>query len=237
MRNFYLYETALIVDSVEELEEGLNNLNQIILNRNNDRDCFLCNPTIWECDTTQGLIYELFGDIVNQELQRVIPSIFSSFIEHEVVYNSPNDMDGDFLNDCNAFTGIKFIHGTIPVSRRVFNSLSYDSFVKNCLRNGVIQTNSEMSENLLELFPKFDFSPRAIEECLNWKQQNQGLYNRLFDLFYDIPLNPFMNGIGETEVLRHMKGVASKRINQAHRVTYKLENNRVTILACSGHYD
>lgn len=237
MRNFYLYETALIVDSVEELEEGLNNLNQIILNRNNDRDCFLCNPTIWECDTTQGLIYELFGGIVNQELQRVIPSIFSSFIEQEVVYNTTTALDNDFPNDCNAFTGINFINNGIPVSRRVFNSLSYESFVKNCLKNGVIQTNAEMSENLAELFPTFDFTARAIEECLNWKQQNQGLYNRLFDLFYDILLNPFMNGIGETEVLRHMNGVASKRINQAHRVTYRLENNRVTILACSGHYD
>lgn len=237
MRNYYLFETTLRVNSVEELEEGLNNLNELIANRNPDKDNFMCNPSVWEYDTTQGFIYELFGGIVSQELQRVIPYIFSSFSAQEVVYNTIAEIDLDYPFDCNAFTGFKFNHTTVPVLKRVFDLITYHNFVKDCLKNGIIQTNLEMRENLADLFPTFDFTARAVVECLNWKHQNQGLYDRLFDLLYDIPLHPFIGGIGETEVLRHLNGVASKRINQAHRVTYRLENYRVTILACSGHYD
>jgi toxin YoeB len=76
-----------------------------------------------------------------------------------------------------------------------------------------------------------------VLEILNWKNSNSDLYNRLFDLFEDIPLNPFKGGIGETEVLKYVNGIASKRINQAHRVTYKLKGNITTVLACSGHYN
>lgn len=237
MRNFYLFETALQVGSIDELEEGLNNLNSLITNRNAEEDNFICNPTIWECNTTQGMIYELFGGIVSPELQRVIPYIFSSFTEQETVYSSPATIDADYPNDCNAFTGINFTHTSIPILRQIINHFSYSNFIKHCLKNGVIQHSAKMGENLIELFPSFDFTGRAIEECLNWKNKNQGLYDRLFELFGDIINNPFMGGIGETEVLKHMNGVASKRINQTHRVTYRLENNRVVILACSGHYD
>lgn len=237
MRNYYLYETALQVDSVAELEEGLNNLNEVITNRDTERDNFICNDTIWEYNTTQGRIYELFGGIINSELQRVVPSIFRSFTEKDNVYSTPAEIDCDYPNDCNSFAGIRFNHTAIPIERQVFHGPSYKAFVKRCLKYGTIQTAAEMGENLALIYPSFDFTERAKEECLNWKNQNPGLYDRLFDLFDDIPNNPFTGGIGETEVLRHMKGVASKRINQAHRITYRLEKNRVSILACSGHYD
>lgn len=237
MRNFYLFEQALQVGSVNALEQGLNNLNDILVNRNQERDYFLCNPTIWQCDTTQGFIYDLFGGIVSEELQRVIPFIFSSFTEQAVVYTSHTQLDANYPNDCNAFTGFEFNHTTIQADRRVYNTITYNTFVTACLKYGVINTTAEMLENLGILYPNLIFSARAVEESLDWKNSNRGLYDRLYDLLDDIPLNPFTGGIGETEVLRHMNGVASKRINQAHRVTYRLEGNTTTILACSGHYD
>ena len=102
---------------------------------------------------------------------------------------------------------------------------------------GTIANTDEMRDNLFELFPNFVFEDRAITETLDWKNTNITLYNRLLLLFNDIPNNPFMGGLGETEVLINMNGVASKRINRAHRVTYKLTGNKIRILACSGHYD
>ena len=63
MRNFYLFELALKVGTVEALENGIVNLNEILVNRDEERDKFLCNGTIWECDTTLGKIYDLFGGV------------------------------------------------------------------------------------------------------------------------------------------------------------------------------
>ena len=237
MRNFYLFEDALQVNSIPALELGINNLNSILVDRNADKDYFFCNPTIWECDTTQGIIYEMFGGIVNEELQRLIPFVFQSFISQNNVYQNHTQLDADFPVDCNAFIGFEFAHTTIPNDRKVFNPITYNDFVSKCLKYGTIANTNEMRENLLALFPSFIFEDRAVEETLDWKNKNQGLYDRLFDLFNDIPTNPFTGGIGETEVLKHMNGVASKRINQAHRVTYKLSGNETRILACNGHYD
>lgn len=237
MRNFYLFEQALKVSSVNALEQGLNNLNNLLLNRNQDKDFFFCNPSVWQCDTSQGFIYDLFGGIVNEELQRVIPFIFSSFTEQAVVYSNHIQLDSTYPNDCNAFTGFEFSPLTIPIDRQVTNQTTYKVFVNACLKYGVINSVAKMQENLTTLYPNLTFSSRAVQESLDWKNSNRGLYDRLFDLLDDIAKNPFTGGIGETEVLRHMSGVASKRINQAHRVTYKLEGNTTTILACSGHYD
>jgi len=237
MRNFYLFEEALKVDSIQALEEGLINLNSIIVDRDNINDIFLCNPTIWECDTTQGKIYELFGDIVNKGLQRIIPYLFQSFRTQDIVYHSPEQLDINFPVDCNGFTGFEFEHTNIEVDRRVFNPNSYSEFVINCLKFGNIDTVAQMRQNLLSLFPSFDFSNRAVNETFHYKNSNPALYIRLLVLFDDIPNNPFTGGIGETEVLKYKQGTASKRINIINRVTYQLSGGLVKILACSGHYD
>ena len=236
MRNFYLFETALKVSSVTELEDGINSLNTIYKECDDERDCFLCNPTIWECDTTQGYIYEMFNGVVNEELQRLIPVLFRSFINHNNIYIDHIQMDANFPNDCNAFIGFNFGHTIIIDERRVFNTSTYENFIKNCLKYGVISDVIKMRENLVILYPTFIFEEKAVEEILNWKNSDNLLYEKLFELFDDIPINPFMGGVGKTEVLRNMKGVASKRINIEHRVTYKLQGNEIKILACKGHY-
>jgi toxin YoeB len=146
-------------------------------------------------------------------------------------------MDSDFPADCNGYIGFEFSHTTIHIDKRVNDQITYKTFVAKCLKFGIISNTNELKFNLSILYPDFDFSDRALDECLNWKKENIGLYERLYDLLDDIPNNPFMGGIGETEVLKNLKGVSSKRINQAHRITYKLANKRVSILACSGHYN
>lgn len=237
MRNFYLYEDALKLGSISALEQGLNSLNNLIINRNEELDYFFCNSTIWVCDTTHGYIYDFYSGIVNDELQRIIPFIFSSFDEQSTIYTNHSQLDGNYPNDCNAFIGFEFSHTAIQPDRQVFDWSTYILFIKSCLKFGVIADSNAMLENLQMLYPSFVFSNRSAQESLNWKNSNRGLYLRLFDLLDDIPENPFTGGIGETEVLKYMSGVASKRINLANRLTYKLENNTTTILACSGHYN
>jgi len=237
MRNYYLFEPSLLVASIEALEEGINNLNSIFINRDVQRDFFLCNSTIWEFDTSQGRIYEMFSGIVNSELQRVIPILFRSLATHDNYYTDLTQMDSNFPADCNAFAGFDFSQTQVTPDRTVSNHKSYLLFVSNCLKYGTIINEIGMKENLSLLFPKFIFSERAISETLEWKKGDLKLYNRVLALLNDIPPNPFMGGIGETEVLKYKKGVASKRINSAHRVTYKIEQDIISILACNGHYD
>lgn len=237
MRNFYLFEDALKVNTIQKLEDGINNLNAILVDRDYSKDYFFCNPSIWECDTTQGKIYEMFGGIVNAELQRLIPLIFESFQSQANFYENHIQLDANFPKNCNAFVGFEFVHTTIQKERQVFNISTYEYFVCNCLKYGEIGNLIEMRENLSALFPNYVFEEQAVVDTLYFKNSNLGLYTRLFNLYYDIPKNSFTGGIGETEVLKHMKGVASKRINQAHRVTYKLTGSDIIIIACRGHYD
>ena len=237
MRNFYMFEDALQVNSVPALESGINNLNVILTERDGENDYFFCNPTIWECDTTQGLIYEMFGGIVNSELQRLIPFVFQSFVVQANVYQNHIGLDTAFPMDCNAFIGFEFAHTAIQNDRRVFTPATYATFISQCLKYGTIANETEMEVNLVKILPNFIFEERAVKETLIWKNTNRGLYDRLFDLFNDIPDNPHQGGIGETEVLLGRGGIASKRINRAHRVTYRIEGNKIRILTCSGHYD
>ncbi len=237
MRNFYLFELALKVGTVEALENGIVNLNEILVNRDEERDKFLCNGTIWECDTTLGKIYDLFGGVINEELRRVVPFVFSAFVCQANIYQTDAEIDADFPNDCNGFAGFDFSNTQIPNERQIINLKSYAVFITLCLKYGTVKNTIELRWNLSQLFPSFVFEDRALEETFNWRSNGGGLYDRLLDLFDDIPKNPFTGGIGETEVLKHMKGVASKRINQAHRVTYLLSGNEIRILACHGHYD
>jgi toxin YoeB len=52
----------------------------------------------------------------------------------------------------------------------------------------------------------------------------------------EIQRTPF-DGIGKPEALKHdLSGYWSRRINEAHRLIYKVENDVLTIVQCRGHY-
>ena len=45
-------------------------------------------------------------------------------------------------------------------------------------------------------------------------------------------------GIGEPEALRgNLQGEYSRRINEKDRLVYHMENGRIYIVHCKGHYD
>lgn len=53
----------------------------------------------------------------------------------------------------------------------------------------------------------------------------------------DVELHPFTGGMGQTENLKNRGKEASKRINISDRLSYLVENNTVTFIACRGHYE
>jgi len=59
---------------------------------------------------------------------------------------------------------------------------------------------------------------------------------RLFLIINDIARNGF-DGIGKPEPLRgNLSGWWSRRIDDANRVVYRINNGAVEILQCRGHY-
>ena len=57
-------------------------------------------------------------------------------------------------------------------------------------------------------------------------------------LLKDIERNGCLMGIGEPEALRgNLQGEYSRRINEKDRLVYHMENGRIYIVHCKGHYD
>ena len=60
---------------------------------------------------------------------------------------------------------------------------------------------------------------------------------RINQLIKDIERNGCMHGIGEPEALKgNLQGEFSRRINAKDRLVYHMENGRIYIAHCRGHY-
>ncbi len=80
------------------------------------------------------------------------------------------------------------------------------------------------------------FSDKAWENYIYWQQNDSKLLQRVNELIKDIQRQPFA-GIGKPEPLKFdRKEYWSRRINQEHRLVYKIENKIVYIAQCRYHY-
>jgi toxin YoeB len=77
----------------------------------------------------------------------------------------------------------------------------------------------------------------AWADYLHWQTQDKKTLKRINSLLQDIDRQPF-SGIGKPEPLKGSKqGYWSRRIDEANRIVYKIENNQIIITQCGGHYD
>lgn len=80
------------------------------------------------------------------------------------------------------------------------------------------------------------FSDNAWEDYLYWQQADSKLMKRINDLVKAIQRDPYQ-GIGKPEPLRHaLAGYWSRRINDEHRIVYKVEAGVLMIAAARYHY-
>jgi toxin YoeB len=81
------------------------------------------------------------------------------------------------------------------------------------------------------------FVEESWEDYLYWQATDKQLLARINQLIKDISRDPF-KGIGKPEPLRYKyKGVWSRRIDNEHRLIYKIEGNQLLIAKCRFHYD
>ena len=80
------------------------------------------------------------------------------------------------------------------------------------------------------------FTPTAFKEYNDWFESNQKLIERIKILIREIDNDPF-RGLGKPEPLKgNWSGYWSRRIDQEHRLIYKVSESQILIVKCKGHY-
>lgn len=83
---------------------------------------------------------------------------------------------------------------------------------------------------------KLIFSETAWEDYVYWQKTDKKVLNRTNELIKAIMRTPF-EGIGKPEPLKHsFAGYWSRRINDEHRIVYKVQDDSLLIAQCRYHY-
>ena len=80
------------------------------------------------------------------------------------------------------------------------------------------------------------FAEQAREDYLHWQKTDRKLQGRINALIKEITRTPF-SGIGKPEPLRNaLTGYRSRRINDEHRIVYKVSDGSLLIAQLRHHY-
>jgi len=80
------------------------------------------------------------------------------------------------------------------------------------------------------------FPDQAWEDYLYWQDQDRRMVVRINRLIHEAMQTPF-SGIGKPEPLKHaLSGFWSRRINDEHRMVYKLESDALLLAQLRYHY-
>ena len=83
---------------------------------------------------------------------------------------------------------------------------------------------------------KLIFADKAWEDYLYWQRTDKKILDRINALVNEIRREPFQ-GIGKPEPLKHaLSGYWSRRINDEHRIVYKITEGSVHIGQLRYHY-
>jgi toxin YoeB len=83
---------------------------------------------------------------------------------------------------------------------------------------------------------KIVFSKNAWEDYNSWLSDNKKMLSKINALIKDIQQNAY-TGKGKPEPLKYdLQGLWSRRIDQEHRLVYRVEDDTLLIYACRYHY-
>jgi toxin YoeB len=76
----------------------------------------------------------------------------------------------------------------------------------------------------------------AWDDYLYWQNTDRKMLNKVNELIKSCERTPF-SGIGKPEPLKeNLKGYWSRRIDNTHRLIYKVEGDTIIISQCRFHY-
>ena len=80
------------------------------------------------------------------------------------------------------------------------------------------------------------FDPKALEQLRYWTETDRRKATKILDLIEATLKSPF-EGIGKPEPLKfELASCWTRRIDQEHRLVYKVEKGELFVLACRYHY-
>ena len=81
------------------------------------------------------------------------------------------------------------------------------------------------------------WTDRAWADYLYWQTQDKKTLKKLNQLIADMERNGY-DGIGKPEQLsENLSGWWSRRIDDANRIVYRIQDGCLEIVQCRGHYD
>ena len=84
---------------------------------------------------------------------------------------------------------------------------------------------------------KLLWSEKSWKDYLSWQKEDKRVLKRINLLIENIKRDPY-NGIGKPEPLKYeLSGYHSRRINDVHRLVYRVENDTLYIISCKYHYE
>ncbi|WP_456430439.1 Txe/YoeB family addiction module toxin [Nitratifractor sp.] len=83
---------------------------------------------------------------------------------------------------------------------------------------------------------KLIWSESSWEDYLYWQKQDRRILKKINKLLKEISRHPF-EGLGKPEPLKHtLQGCWSRRIDDEHRLVYKITKDAILIVSCRYHY-
>jgi toxin YoeB len=83
---------------------------------------------------------------------------------------------------------------------------------------------------------KLIFAEQAWEDYLHWQETDRKMVQRIHELIKQATRTPF-EGSGKPEPLKHaLSGYWSRRINDEHRIVYRVEGDSLLIAQLRFHY-
>jgi toxin YoeB len=80
------------------------------------------------------------------------------------------------------------------------------------------------------------FDPNALEDLRFWVDTDRRKALKVIDLIEAVLKSPF-EGIGKPEPLKfELSGCWSRRIDQEHRLVYRVDDGDLILLGCRYHY-
>jgi toxin YoeB len=80
------------------------------------------------------------------------------------------------------------------------------------------------------------FEAQAVEDLRHWVEQDRRKALKILQLLEECLRSPFA-GSGKPEPLKHaLAGCWSRRIDREHRLVYRVDQDRLILLACRYHY-
>jgi toxin YoeB len=81
------------------------------------------------------------------------------------------------------------------------------------------------------------WTKEAWSDYVYWQSQDRKTLKRVNKLIMDTQRSPY-EGIGKPEPLKeNLSGFWSRRIDDANRLVYAIDNNQITIISCRYHYE